>query len=56
MSNRTITTPTAIPEISPALMLPLTGALVGGLTDGVEVVDLTDGAEVVWGGSVVTGV
>lgn len=52
MSSRTIATPTAIPPISPALILPLTGAFVGGLTDGV--VDSTDGIEVVRGGSVVT--
>ena len=42
MSNRTITTPTAIPPISPALTLPLTGAGGDGLT---EVVGLTDGVD-----------
>ena len=59
MSSRTIATPTAIPPISPALILPLTGAFVGGLTDevigttdGFEVAGSTDGVGVVWGGSV----
>ena len=47
MSNRTITTPTAIPPISPALTLPLTGTGGDGLTDGAdsEVVGLTDGVD-----------
>ena len=50
MSNRTITTPTAIPPISPALMLPLigTGAGVDDVeVDGTEVTGAeVDGAEV----------